>query len=51
MNGLQITGMKMSSPAPTKKVDIKPNKPLPTKTPIKKPTVTKSNNTNTVKKQ
>lgn len=44
MNGLQITGMKISSPAPTKKiVPIKTEKAnsTATTTPIKKPSIPK----------
>ena len=44
MNGLQITGMKISSPAPTKKiVPVKTEKTnsATTTTPIKKPSIPK----------
>ena len=52
MNGLQITGMKLSSPAPTKKtVPIKTQKTnsTATTTAIKKPSISKVSQ-NTVKK-
>ena len=50
MNGLQITGMKLTSPAPTKKL-VAETKPMKsTATPLRKPTVPRTNK-NTVKKE
>lgn len=50
MNGLSITGVKLSSPAPTKKQVVQSKIMNKTNTPLKKPSVPRSNKT-TVKKE